>query len=304
MNNAKHPPDRINPICYAETNTLRQAIIGYAHNLFLNKPILGRDQNNPTQAQNAAAGRLPLKEAAIQEFDALKDLFIANGVDVLTQDPCGLDTGVQSQMTVRDVGFGIGDTFFIANMFRANRRTEIEGIQKYVDRMPQDRVVRVTDSFIEGGNVIVHGGNVFVGMNERTNEDGVAFLATHTTLNVIPMPLQKVNGETPIHLDTAMMFAGNDIMLVSNGVDVHAIPSKIRNKYRKINVTDQEQADLATNVVSLSPNTIVTRELNSLRSVNDKLAKAGLNVLTLSFNQAPLRGGGLRCCVLPTIRQK
>lgn len=298
-----HTPEvarqRIVPINTGETHHLHQAIIGYAANLFDNPPLHGVHHNNPTQAQNATAGHLPDKQQAVAEFAMLQDVLEQHGVEVLTQDPCRPETGVQSQMTVRDVGIGIDDTFIVANLFRPNRKGEIEGIQKFIDRMPPDRVVDAAkhNVIVEGGNVIVDKGCVFVGENDRTTPAATDFLAKHTSKKVVRVPLNGI-----LHLDCGFMPVGEQAAVISPD-GITDIPSEIQRNYRLIPIDTEEQAALGSNFVSLSPDTIIVRDTPRLERINNELTRVVKNVIPVPFDQAPLRGGSLRCCVLPIVRQ-
>lgn len=295
-------PDDIELHCINESDTLRQVIIGYPYNFRLNHPV--HEIVNATQAQYAGTDDDATAEKAIPEFHELKRIMEKNGIKVLDPDPCAPDLNVPDQLTPRDIGFVIGDTFYLSNMMNKSRKNEWKGIEKIISRLPKTNVVTLPpDIVIEGGDIIVDKGNVYVGISQRTGYDGYLFLQkqlAHSMFHVIPVKLATPDDdEDCLHLDCVFMPIGNNYALMyKNGVQ--RMPFQIEMDYNIIPVSKQEQQNLATNVLALSPTTIVSRDM-AVR-INDELRKAGFTVITMQFDQAPKTGGSFRCCTLPLVR--
>lgn len=155
---------------------------------------------------------------------------------------------------------------------------------------------------IEGGDVIIHEGFIYVGISERTSRGAVDFLAhKFPQFEVIDIPLRsRRSGHEILHLDCAFMPVGNKKALFYPG-GFEEVPPAISRRYDLIEVTDKEQKELAVNVLSLSPQTVVSR--SSASRVNALLRDAGLEIIELDFDEAPKTGGSFRCCTLPLRRE-
>lgn len=189
-------------------------------------------------------------------------------------------------------------------MARNSRKREWEGISSILKRIPPESIVKVpNDLVIEGGDIVVDKGSVYVGISQRTTSEGVRFLRqalTGTGFRIIPIQLKSLaEGEDYLHLDCVFVPVGENHALIYPA-GIKTIPSTIRNNYRWITVDKEEQNGLATNVLSLSPKQVISRD-NAPR-VNQELRSAGLEVFTLHFDEAPKTGGSFRCCTLPLVR--
>ena len=67
-------------------------------------------------------------------------------------------------------------------------------------------------------------------------------------------------------------------------------------------VSREEAAALATNVLSIAPDTVIARAGPECARVNGELRKAGYAVLEIPFDGVPSTGGSFRCATLPLQR--
>ncbi len=184
------------------------------------------------------------------------------------------------------------------------RKREKKGIERFIQRIKPSHVIEVPeDVVIEGGDIIVDKGIVFVGISQRTTADGVDFLEhalRRSYFDVVPVELKSLTeGEDVLHLDCAFNPVGrNHALIYPDGMK--DIPSSITNTYELIEVTRDEQQQLGVNVLSLSQDTVISR--HSAIRVNQALRGIGLRVIELKFDEAPKTGGSFRCCTLPLRR--
>lgn len=299
------PQEPIAPYCFNETDTLQTVILGYPDNLYLNQdPNAKYDPNNQILAKNAAKGNRPVREKSMEEFRYLTSVMQEQGIEVLSPEACGPETGVINQMYARDIGFVVGNTFFISGMSRPNRREEWRSIERHLDEMPQDRIARVPQGVVvEGGDIVVDKGNVFVGISQRTSQEGFDYLAEKIAdqgLKAVPVHLRSLKeGQDVLHLDCAFVPVGEDSALIFED-GMSDIPDEIRDNYNMISVTPDEQQELATNVLVTSPSQVIARDVAT--RVNGEMRKRDIEVLEVPFNEAPRAGGSLRCCTLPLVR--
>lgn len=280
----------------SETGTLKRVVIGSPDTFVLPEPI------NQKQRQwlNDASLR-PSKERLAVEFDDFRSVLERRGVEVI--QPAPVD-GVPDQLTPRDIGVVIDDVFIRMQMATACRANEWRGITQVIEAIPSKQVLEVPGSAVlEGGDVIVDQGCIFVGTGERSNANGVAFLKEHFghRYDIVEVALHgEEQGYDILHLDCAFVPVGRGKALIFADGLVNA-PEPLRELYEWIEVTPQEQSILATNVLSIDPNTVISR--SAAPRVNELLREHDLDVVELVFAETPKSGGSFRCASLPLHRE-
>jgi len=283
----------------SETGKLCSVILGRAETLNLT-------ENNLISfhlKESFEKADFPDKKKAIEEFATLGKLLEERGVEVLRPDI--LNT--PEQLNTRDIGFVIKDTFFVSQLKVSTRQDEVAGIEKFIEEFP--KVVRVPQGImLEGGDIFVDKGIVFVGGGVRTNEQGIKWLKDYLENNgfreefkVVPIFTKSPAEGEILHLDCTFMPVGEDLALIYSPGFVDGVPTEIKDNYRLIEVTREEQGNLSTNVLSLDKHNVICRP-ESVR-LNEILRKEGMSVIPLSFNENPKTGGSFRCATLPLVRR-
>ena len=279
----------------SETGRLRSVIIGYPDNFHQVPPAI----INETQKQYYFGPNRPTRQQVMAELNGFKATLAQHQVEVLQPVPLA---GVPDQLMTRDIGVVIGDTFVVTQMARQSRRDEWLGLLPILDKIGTQRIVKVPDGIVlEGGDVIVDNGRIFVGLSQRTGADGAAFLAgTFPQFEVVPVPLKQLaDGEDVLHLDCSFVPVGTSHALIYPA-GLAEMPPAIAEQYALIEVTKAEQQILATNVLSISPTQVIARQ--QAARVNAEMRQRGLTVIELPFNDPPKTGGSFRCCSLPLWR--
>jgi N-dimethylarginine dimethylaminohydrolase len=192
-------------------------------------------------------------------------------------------------------------------MARSSRRYEAAGIFKHILAMggeePTILLPPRPEILLEGGDVIVDNGNIFVGIGGRTNRAGFQYLKETfgEFFNVVPLVCQSTPENPVLHLDCTFNPVGDGYALIYPR-GIKQVPNIIAETYTLITIDDDAQRALATNVLSLNPNTVVSRGHPACKTVNDSLEDAGLTVETIPFDGPPATGGSFRCCTLPLVR--
>jgi len=70
--------------------------------------------------------------------------------------------------------------------------------------------------------------------------------------------------------------------------------------YDLIDVTEEEQFTLGTNVLSIGQKQIISMPTN--QQVNSALRTRGYHVIEVAFDEIIKSGGSFRCCTLPVLR--
>lgn len=286
---------------FEETALLEEVIIGRcdgyrAHSAY--EEIVNEDQKRG----------LPDQATLEAEFQAFQSALEAEGVTVY--EPSYVGKMVYDQLTPRDIGVTIGRRFLLCNMARRSRRYEVAGVFPFIlnrgGEEPNLIIPDNPDALMEGGDIIVDKGRLFVGLSQRTNEAGLDFLqATFgQEFEVVPVHCCSLDeGQNVLHLDCTFNPVGqNRCLIYPDGF--REVPEVIRNDYQWIEVRKEEQAALATNVLSISPEVVISRDHPACERVNEEMEQIGLRVIRLPFDGAPATGGAFRCCSLPLRRRE
>lgn len=284
---------------FNETDKLKQVIIGRCEDYSAETAYI--EIVNEEQKKG-----LPGSDQLIPEFKALQKILVAHDVEVLT--PHYVAKFVYDQLTPRDIGITIGNKFIISNMVKPSRRYEVAGILPYINRMvgaePTIWIPPHHEIQLEGGDILVDKGNIFVGISQRTNEAGFNYLNEKFSdaFNIVPVYCRSLReSENVLHLDCAFNPVGeNHALIYPEGF--RTIPESIKGRYQWIIVSADEQEALATNVLSIDKNIVISRDHEKCRRVNSKMRDVGIEVIELPFNGAPATGGSFRCCTLPLVR--
>jgi N-dimethylarginine dimethylaminohydrolase len=231
-----------------------------------------------------------------QQHKRLLQILREEGVEVELLLPLA---SLPFQHATRDVGAVIGDTIVLANLRERTRRLEAEVAEPVLARYGL-RLVRPERGFVEGGDVVVDGSRLWVGIGARTDEWGAEFLHQNFGRDREVVPLRFDRRYT--HLDTVFGVLGRDRALVYEAAFDEASLQRIRKAYPDlITLTEEEQKDGGANVLFLDPEKVISIAENG--SVNAQLAQAGFEVVTLPYSEVIKSGGSVRCDTLPVERE-
>ncbi len=251
--------------------------------------------NNETIKYYVENGGVPTKKAILEEQKVFWDTLKRFGVELLIAEQVAFAKG---QMFTRDLAFAIGDKLFISNMRKENRRLAINGWKNIIAQIGNDNVIKVPSNvYLEGGDIIVDNKTIYVGISERTTMEGVQFLkeVLGDEYFIVPLKLKPKF----LHLDVVFTVIHSDLALVYvDGLEEESY--KLLEKYKKIEVTEQEQFELATNVLVIDPKTII---MNSKHErIKLELERRGFSVIALDLSETAKDGGAFRCTTCPIER--
>ena len=257
---------------------------------------------NETQRSTFSAGGYPTESSVAHEFDGFRQALVDNVVHVY--EPKLAPDTVQDQTCPRDIGFVIGNTLVIAAMSVDSRKQEFEGIAHLLDGWQGNFLRAPNDVALEGGDVIIDQGRIFVGVGQRTNAAGLAFLKAQLgdQYQIVPMPCASLaQGEDVLHLDCTFQPLGlGHALIYPEGI--RDIPAAITDNYTLIPVDRVEAEALATNIFSIAPGTLIARAAPVCGRVNTALRMHGYKVIEVPFDLVPSTGGSFRCATMPVRR--
>ena len=280
----------------SETATLRSVIVGYPDNFLQVVPEI----INETQRRFYDSPDAPTAEAVTAQLNDFIEVLSSRGIEVLQPHPLPY---IPDQMMTRDIGVVIGDTFIVTTMAARSRRREWRGYAHLFERFPEHVKVLFgpEDLVIEGGDVIVDKGKVFVGIGQRTTLAGAAWLMQLVPdYEIVPINLRGLHdGEDVLHLDCSFLPVGeNSALIYPDGM--REVPATVRETYDLIEVTRDEQHRLGTNVLSIDPSTVISQP--TFKRINDEMRARGIDVIEVPYSEPPKTGGSFRCCTLPLHR--
>jgi N-dimethylarginine dimethylaminohydrolase len=276
--------------CYSETGRLRKVVMCPPTHFEIVEPT------NTMQWLYYSDG-LPRPNPLLmeQQHRHLVQILLEEGVEVELLPPVPT---LPYQHATRDVGVVIGDTIVLSSLKERTRRPEAQVAEPALQRY-RLRLLTPERGFIEGGDVIVDNDQLWVGLGARTDEWGAEFL--HRTFGrdyeVIPLRFDAKY----THLDTVFgVLSRNHALLYEPAFDAKSL-ERIQVAYSHlITLTDKEQQNAGANVLFLSSERVISIAENP--SVNEQLAQAGFQVITVSYGEVIKSGGSVRCDTLPLER--
>ncbi|MFE3023569.1 dimethylarginine dimethylaminohydrolase family protein [Nocardia tengchongensis] len=251
------------------------------------------------------------------ERDELADVLRRHGVDVLrprlfTADEKAAAGPVgYANFFVRDPWFTVGENVIEGVLQFPHRRHEVQtsrdlllqrvmpAAAHYVS-LPQPGIGNPGPGpFLEGGDVLVLGTQVFVGLSGMaSNPLGYHWLAKFLQpqgFNVTPVRLP----EHVLHLDCAMSLVREGLVIVCPDRLPDGLPAPVRD-WEQIEVSEDEAAAMATNGLPIDSETYITDP--QFERVGKQLQSRGITVEYIDFSVSRLFGGAFRCTTQPLLR--
>lgn len=251
-----------------------------------------RDVINETQKHFKNEG-IHIKKAMEQHKQFVETLQ-EHGVDVIllpTQDK------YHEQVFTRDIGFTLGQTIFVAEMASDVRKGEEDVLKEWLEQ-EEISYYNLIGDHIEGGDVIIDRNTIYIGLSNRTNQQSIDHMQSLISdFEVIGVPFK----EKYLHLDCVFNILSPDLALFFPEAFTEKEKSILDSRYELIEVSNEEQFTLGTNVLSIGNKKIISLPVN--KGVNAQLRSRGFEVIEVDITEIIKSGGSFRCCTLPLLRE-
>lgn len=201
------------------------------------------------------------------------------------------------QVFTRDIGFTLGDEVFVAEMASEIREGEEDTLERWL-KSTNTLFQKLRTNKIEGGDVIIDRNTVYVGISSRTSIEAIRELNSKLpNYEVIPIPFN----EKYLHLDCVFNILSPKIGLIfPQALDEETV-AMLSEKYSLIEVSEDEQFTLGTNVLSIGDKKVFSLPQN--KNVNKAMRAHGFSVIEVDFSEIIKSGGSFRCCSMPVERE-
>ena len=274
-----------NVLCRTEYDALQKVIVCSPAHMKIGKIINETQKHYETENIDS--------DIATKQHDGFIQVLKDYNIEVMEVSP---QSHLHEQVFTRDIGFCIGDTLFTAKMGDKIRLPEVSQLEELLQEKNIEYKSFAQKS-IEGGDVIVDGDKIWVGVSERTTFEAIdALRALLPQYDVIELPI----AEKVLHLDCAFNCISPELALVYPKAFTELDLQRLKKHYQLIEVSDEEQFTLGTNVLSIGNKKIISLPEN--KEVNQQLRGLGFDVIEVEFNEIIKSGGSFRCCTLPLVR--
>jgi glycine amidinotransferase len=252
-----------------------------------------------------------------RQVDALAELVAREGVTV--HRPQRLEgeerfflapNGEGAQLFARDGMIVVGNHVIDASLRLKCRQRERYGLRPIIQQVVQQRGARwssvplgspagVNGPFLEGGDTLLNGREIYVGMSGCASDlAGADWLQALLggTYRVIPVAMKS----NVLHLDCALALIKPGLLIYCPQKLIDGLPRSLRD-WDKIVVSVDEANLLATNGLVLEEGRIVVDADNG--RIIEALRQRKVEVIPIAFDGPIACGGGLRCAHHPLVRE-
>ena len=273
--------------CFTEYNVLKKVILCQPQYMNI------RDVINETQKHFKNEG-IHI-EKALEQHDEFVNTLHGQGIEVILLP---YHKKYPEQVFTRDIGFTLGETIFVADMASDVRNGEENVLKQWLED-EEISYYNIIGHQIEGGDVIIDRDTIYIGLSDRTNAEAIEHLQNllKKQFDIIPIDFKSKY----LHLDCVFNIVSPELALIYPDALKPEHIELFKKRYEVIEVSEEEQFTLGTNVLSIGYNKIISLPVN--KKVNEELRKRGFEIIEVDITEIIKSGGSFRCCTLPIHRE-
>ena len=236
-----------------------------------------------TQGITSAKLGKPIYEKALRQHQAYCDALVKCGLSIIEVDPL---PEFPDSVFVEDTAIVTEKCAIIARPGHENRRGEEKSISQALSQYRKLEQIQEPGT-LDGGDIMRVEDHFYIGLSDRTNEEGATQLNAHLSKYGYTSSLIEV-GEM-LHLKSGINYVGNNTLVVYESL--HDL-SEIK-EYEKISIPTKE--NYAANCVLINDYLLVAKGFDSAKKLFNK---AGFNIIELDMSEFEKVDGGLSCLSL------
>lgn len=256
----------------------------------------------PNLGDGLSTGELgaPDYARALQQHACYVQALEEAGLDVTVLEPL---PDFPDAYFVEDVAVVVPELAVIARPGAPERRGETEAMESVLAAFR--RIARIEDpGTLDGGDVLVAGKRVFIGVSRRTNQEGARQFAT--LLGPIGYQCVLVPVDVGLHLKSNVNWVRDNTLLMTRGMargewglgsgewlGAGDMRSEIFAGFRQIVVDEDDE--FAANVLAVNKRLLMPTQFPRVRT---KLERLGMPIVELDVSEMRKRDGGLTCMSL------
>jgi N-dimethylarginine dimethylaminohydrolase len=236
---------------------------------------------------------------AQSQHDCLAETLRREGAEVVYLGDC-LPHLTRSVFT-RDVALVVPGGAIVCRMATSYRRGEEQAVSRGLAQlgMPILHTVRGR-ALVEGGSfAILDQKTAVLGLSHRINEEG----ASQVRRVLADLGMELITIELPglmYHLDGVFVMVDYDKALINFNYLSRRFIEKLADKGIETIDVDPDEGLFAVNCLAVRPGRVVM-SLHAVRTA-EKLCKAGIEIVSVEYDEIPKSGGGIHCSTLPLVR--
>ena len=291
-------PDHLSLFVNDETSPLEAVVLGIGQDMGAPLDI------NPVSKFHMDNGTYPTEQDIMREIDTFEKVLTSQGITVYRPELLPHT----DQIFTRDIGFVIEDKFIVANMLEAARQRELPGIQYLLNGVKTNDTLKPPPAArVEGGDVILWGEHIFVGISHRTNIGGYEFLKTafpKKHVHALPLVVSDNPDAHVLHLDCTFQPVGTDQAIIYHDgfAEKPEILYELFPAEKLIEVNLDEKTRMFPNVFSIGPDKVVVER--TFVRLKEALEDRGFQVFEVDYTETSKLSGLLRCSTLPLRRSR
>jgi N-dimethylarginine dimethylaminohydrolase len=283
---AESPKTNNKTFCMGEYDVLKRVILCQPQYMTIREVI------NETQEHFKNEG-IHIDRALEQHGQLVKTLK-DNGIDVILLP---YHKKYPEQVFTRDIGFTLGQTIFVGKMATDVRAGEENVLKQWLED-EEISYYNLAEERIEGGDVVIDRETIYVGLSNRTDHKAADQLQRLLNqFNVIPISFKAKY----LHLDCIFNVVSPNVALIYPNALTKKDIELFASRYELIEVSEEEQFQLGTNVLSIGNKRVLSLPVNE--KVNKQLRTLGFQVIEVDITEIIKSGGSFRCCTLPILRE-
>jgi dimethylargininase len=225
--------------------------------------------------------RQPIDVAkAMAQHKAYEDCLAGLGIRIVSLPT---EPELPDAVFVEDPAVVVDEVAIISNMGAASRRPEASSLAEALSHYRPIKFL-TEPATLDGGDVLCAGRFVFVGLSQRTNQEGIAQLSE--LLRVYDYQVEPVAVTGCLHLKSACSYIGHNTILVNRSL----IDAERFHGFELLDVPDEEPS--AANALLVQDVVIIPASFPKTRVL---LEERGFRVQTIDLSELQKAEAGVTC---------